>query len=65
MTFEYRQKRSKYNNDRWKPLVEGISNFVLSIALVKIFQIIGWKSIAFVGAIMSTILTNLFICHIV
>lgn len=43
--------------DRWKPLVEGIVNIVLSVLLVK------W--IGVVGVIIATIITSLVVCHVV
>lgn len=43
--------------DRWKPVVEGVVNIILSIALVNVLGI--------VGVIIATIATNIFICHIV
>lgn len=43
--------------DRWKPLVEGVLNIALSVLFVQLFGV--------VGVIAATILTNLFICHIV
>lgn len=43
--------------DRWKPLVEGILNVVLSIAFVFLFGV--------VGVIVATVITTLLICHVV
>lgn len=43
--------------DRWKPLIEGTLNVVLSIAFVFVFGI--------VGVIVATVITTLLICHIV
>lgn len=48
-----------FYNDRWKPLLEGVLNIVLSIAFVLIFP----KEYKVVGVIVATILTNLFVCH--
>lgn len=43
--------------DRWKPVVEGVTNIVLSILFVK------WMGVF--GVIAATIVTNLVICHVV
>jgi len=53
-----------FYNDRWKPLVEGIVNVILSIAFVYLFVLNG-EEFAVVGVIVATIITNLLICHIV
>lgn len=45
-----------FYSDRFRPLVEGLINVVLSILLVKYIDI--------TGVIISTIFTNLVICHI-
>ena len=51
--------------DRWKPIFEGLSNLVLSIVFVLVFQKIFNDDLAVVGVIVATIVTNLTICHIV
>lgn len=43
--------------DRYKPIIEGVVNLILSLIFVQIFGVI--------GVILSTIITNLFICHLV
>lgn len=53
----FRDATGTFYNDRWKPLLEGTANIVLSILLV--------KKIGVVGVIVATILTNLLICHII
>jgi hypothetical protein len=53
----FRDATGTFYYDRWKPLVEGLGNLVLSIVLVK------W--IGVVGVIVATIITNLAICHII
>lgn len=53
----FRDATGTFYYDRWKPLVEGLVNIVLSIVLVK------W--IGVVGVIVATIITNLAICHII
>lgn len=53
----FRDATGAFYNDRWKPLVEGFVNIVLSIAFVKLIGV--------VGVIVATIITNLLICHVV
>lgn len=53
----YREATGTFYYDRWKPLIEGIINVVLSILFVLYFSV--------VGVIVATIITNIFICHIV
>lgn len=47
--------------DRWKPIFEGLLNIGLSILFVKVFP----EELKVVGVIIATIITNVFICHIV
>lgn len=56
-TLMFREATGAFYYDRWKPLLEGIINTVLSIAFVKKFGI--------AGVLAATIVTNLMICHIV
>ena len=56
-TLLFREATGTFYYDRWKPLVEGIINIILSVLLV--------RSIGVVGVIAATILTNLLICHVV
>ena len=56
-TICFRDATGTFYYDRWKPLVEGIVNIVLSVFLV--------NRIGVVGVIVATILTNLLICHVV
>lgn len=53
----FRDATGTFYNDRWKPIVEGGVNIILSVLLVK------WIGVT--GVIAATILTNLLICHIV
>ena len=53
----FRDATGTFYYDRWKPLVEGIVNVVLSVLLVK------W--IGVVGVIVATVITNLMICHVI
>lgn len=56
-TLTFRDATGTFYNDRYKPIFEGVLNLVLSLVLVKYTGI--------VGVILSTILTNLLICHVV
>lgn len=53
----FRDATGTFYYDRYKPFIEGIVNVVLSIIFVKVWGIS--------GVIIATILTNIFICHIV
>lgn len=56
-TLMFRSSTGTFYYDRWKPLIEGIVNLVLSIALVKV--------VGMTGVIVATIITNLLINDIV
>ena len=56
-TLLFRDSTGTFYNDRWKTLIEGIVNIILSILFVNWFGV--------VGVAWATILTNLFICHTV
>jgi hypothetical protein len=56
-TLTFRDATGSFYQDRWKPLVEGITNIILSIILVKLIGV--------AGVIAATIITNLLICHAV
>ena len=56
-TLMFRDATGTFYNDRWKPLLEGLINIVLSVYLV--------GKIGVVGVIAATIMTNLLICHVV
>lgn len=56
-TMVFRDATGTFYNDRWKPLLEGAVNVVLSILLVK------WIGVP--GVIAATILTNILICHVI
>lgn len=51
----FRDVTGNFYYDRWKPLVEGIMNIVLSILFVNIMGV--------PGVLTATIITNLVICH--
>ena len=53
----FRDATGTFYYDRYKPLIEGLFNLVLSIALVNVIGV--------TGVIVATIITNIFICHIV
>ena len=53
----FRDATGTFYNDRYKPLVEGALNIILSISLVYVCGI--------TGVIIATIITNLLICHTV
>lgn len=57
----FRDATGTFYNDRWKPLVEGAINVILSVLFVLVFP----EELKVVGVIAATIITNLFICHIV
>lgn len=57
----FRDATGTFYNDRWKPIVEGAINIALSILFVVVFP----EKYKVVGVIVATIITNLFICHIV
>jgi O-antigen/teichoic acid export membrane protein len=57
----FRTAAGTFYYDRWKSLIEGIINIVLSVLLVKILP----DNYKVVGVIVATIITNLLICHIV
>ena len=56
-TLTFRDSTGTFYNDRYKPIIEGILNLILSIVLV--------KYIGITGVIIATIITNLLICHLV
>lgn len=64
-TIVFRNATGTFYYDRWKPLLEGVSNLFLSILFVKIFQSIAGDDFAVVGVIVATILTNILICHVI
>lgn len=64
-TLLFRDATGTFYYDRWKPLLEGILNIVLSIILLNIFQNNMGEDFAVLGVIIASIITNLFVCHIV
>ena len=53
----FRDATGTFYNDRYKPLIEGAVNIVLSIVFVKLIGV--------TGVIIATIITNICICHII
>lgn len=53
----FRDATGTFYHDRWKPLIEGLVNVILSILFVK------WIGVA--GVIVATVITSLLICHII
>ena len=51
----FRDATGTFYNDRYKPIVEGVVNIILSITLVYVCGV--------TGVIIATIITNLLICH--
>lgn len=60
-TLLFRDATGTFYNDRWKPIVEGLLNIGLSILFVFVFP----EEYNVVGVIVATVITNIFICHIV
>lgn len=56
-TLLFRDATGTFYYDRWKSLLEGVLNIALSIGFVFLMGA--------VGVIIATIITNIFICHIV
>ena len=64
-TLLFRDATGTFYYDRWKPIIEGVLNLTLSIGCVLLFKHLWGEEIAIVGVIVATIVTNLFVCHIV
>lgn len=56
-TLVFREATGTFYNDRWKPLLEGLMNVILSVVFV--------KKIGITGVIVATVITNLIICHVI
>ena len=57
----FRNASGAFYYDRWKPIIEGVCNLVLSLLFVQIFP----ESLRVVGVIAATIITTLVICDII
>ncbi len=53
----FKDSTGTFYYDRYKPIVEGVANLILSILFAQFWGV--------TGIIFATIITNLFICHIV
>lgn len=53
----FKDSSGLYYYDRYKPLFEGVLNLILSLIFI--------NKLGVVGVILSTIITNIFICHFV
>lgn len=61
----FRDATGTFYYDRWRAVVEGVVNIVLSVAFVLLFKELFGPEIGVVGVIAATIVTNIFICHVV
>jgi hypothetical protein len=57
----FRDATGTFYYDRWKPLIEGLCNLALSLMLVNLLP----EEYKVVGVVISAIVTNVLICHIV
>ena len=57
----FRDASGTFYYDRWKPIIEGMVNLVLSLLFACLLE--GENKI--VGILLATIVTNLFVCHLV
>lgn len=64
-TLLFRDATGTFYYDRWKPIAEGVINFLLSVILVNVCRIYANEELAVVGVIVATIFTSIFICHVV
>ena len=60
-TILFRDASGTFYNNRWMPVIEGVINVGLSILFVLVFP----AEYGVVGVIVATIITNIFICHII
>lgn len=56
-TLTFRDASGTFYHDRYKPLIEGVVSLGLSLILVKFYGV--------TGILVSNIVTNVFICHII
>lgn len=59
----FKDATGTFFEDRWRPLIEGSINIVLSIVLVVLFRNICGEEYGVVGVCLATIITNLTVCH--
>lgn len=60
-TLLFRDASGAFYYDRWKPVVEGLCNLVLSLLFVRLLP----EDLKIVGVIVATIITTLVICDLV
>lgn len=61
----FRDATGQFYKDRWKPIVEGAMNLVLSVALALMFRERFGGVYGIAGVLLATVITNLAVCHIV
>lgn len=59
----FKDATGTFYEDRWRPLIEGSINIVLSILLVVLFRNTWGEEYGVVGVCVATIITNLTVCH--
>jgi len=64
-TLVFRDATGIFYKDRWKPIVEGSVNAVLSVLMVILFKNVYGEEMATTGVIFATVVTNLSVCHII
>jgi hypothetical protein len=57
----FRDATGTFYHDRWKPLIEGVVNFAISLLLVNILP----EEYRVAGVVLANIITTMFICHTV
>ncbi len=59
----FKDATGTFYEDRWRPLIEGSINIVLSILFVVLFGNIWGEEYGVVGVCVATVITNLTVCH--
>ena len=59
----FKDATGTFYEDRWRPLIEGCINIILSILFVVLFRNIWGEDYGVVGVCIATIITNLTVCH--
>lgn len=60
----FKDATGTFYEDRWRPLIEGSINIVLSVFFVLLFKNNLGEEYGVVGVCIATIITNLTVCHI-
>lgn len=60
----FKDATGTFYEDRWRPLIEGGVNIVLSILFVVMFRNNFGEEYGVLGVCLATVLTNLLVCHI-